>query len=274
MKKFVLTAAAVLIFFSFLAYGIFGSDRKDSEAEKSDKSKKGSSIPESGLSKSVGDIEFVFIQGGSFMMGAREGEGNNDEIPQRRVEVNQFWMSKFEITQKQYEEITGINPSVYKNIKYPVVRVNWFEAKKFCDKFGRKYNLQARLPYEAEWEYACRAGTVSKNYWGDEFDGRYAWYDLNSGYKFRPVGQKRPNAFSIFDLIGNVEEWCEDFYDDKYFRYGPVNNPHGPDSGEYRVLRGGSWISDSDDLRSSSRKAADPKNRDDTIGFRLVVISQ
>ncbi|MBN2401756.1 MAG: formylglycine-generating enzyme family protein [Spirochaetes bacterium] len=144
--------------------------------------------------KEIGGIKFVSIPGGSFMMGSKEGEGEDNEHPQHKVTLDKFGMSIYEITQKQYQEIIGKNPSYYKGENLPVEQVTWDDAMNFCKKFSEKYKVNLRLPTEAEWEYACRAGTTTKYYWGNEINGDYCWYGKNSDGKTHNVGEKKPNA--------------------------------------------------------------------------------
>ncbi len=216
-----------------------------------------------GKSKITGGIDFVFIPGGSFIMGG-------DGFTPHKVTVSSFWISKYEVTQDQYQAIMGKNPSNWKGGNLPVEQVSWNDAKSFCQSFSAKYGGTVRLPTEAEWEYACRAGTTTKYYWGDSVDGAYCWYGGNAGSKTQPVGGKLPNAWGLYDMSGNVYEWCEDWYGD----YSSMDqfNPMGPSSGSYRVLRGGSWGVSGAYIRSAFRDGYDP---DDGLiylsGFRVVV---
>lgn len=238
--------------------------------------------------REIGGIEFVYIHGGAFMMGSKDGE--SDEKPAHRVAVDGFWIGKFEITQSQYEAIMGKNPSHFmgtpkshlslhpgalireKGLEFerPAENVSWKDAVEFCRRFSRKYVVRARLPYEAEWEYAAQAGTTTKYYWGNTINGDYCWYKDNSDKSTHTVGRKKPNAWGLFDMSGNVWEWCLDQYDKNYYRKSPANNPKGPGIGQYRVLRGGSWV-DNVNLRSSNRNWNLPNLRSNYVGFRLVV---
>jgi len=228
------------------------------------------------LKKKIGGIEFVYIPGGTFMMGSNHY--SDDEKPVHRVTVDSFWMGRFEVTQKQYEAIIGSNPSYFKGffgdtkINHPVVQVSWNDAMEFCKRFSSKYGVKARLPYEAEWEYACRAGTTTIYYWGDSVNGDYCWYHDNSGRKTHPVGKKKPNAWGLYDMSGNVSEWCMDWFDGSYYKNNPAENPRGPSSGEYRVFRGGSFYDYYfDHLRNSERNWNNPNVRYTNSGFRVVI---
>ncbi len=229
-------------------------------------------VGERGKVQTIGGIEFVYIRGGEFMMGSpdSDSDANIDEKPRHKVYVDSFWIGKYEVTQSQYEAIMGENPSYFKGANRPVERVSWNYAIKFCRRFSEKYGVKVRLPYEAEWEYAARAGTITRYYWGDEIDGAYCWYSDNSERQTHPVGQKKPNAWGLYDMLGNVWEWCMDGYDENYYNNSPYRNPHGLDSGSYRVNRGGSWNGFSYYLRCAYRGFGNPSDRYNDIGFRLV----
>ena len=206
----------------------------------------------------------VWIEGGTFMMGSNDGESN--EKPVHQVTVSGFYMSKYEVTQAEYEQVMGNNPSKFTDCPTcPVENVSWHDAVAYCEKVGK------RLPTEAEWEYACRAGSTGKYYWGDAMDGSYAWYSDNSGGKTHPVGQKLPNAGGLYDMSGNVWEWCSDWYDENYYSSSPAQNPLGASGGSSRVLRGGSWDDFIDFYRSAGRNYYGPDYRDGYGGFRVVL---
>jgi len=209
----------------------------------------------SGDTKTVGDMELVYIQGGSIMMGSPYGEGESDENPHHKVTVDSFWIGKYEVTQEQYKSIMGDNPSYFsRNPKRPVEMVSWENAIEFCEKFSKKYNVAARLPYEAEWETAAGDGTVNRYYWGNHVDGDYCWYSDNSGYVTHPVGEKKPTKLGIYDIIGNVVEWCMDNYSEDYYKTSPERNPRGPKTGSRKVHRGGSVFDSGNDLRIAARE--------------------
>ena len=203
----------------------------------------------------------VRIPAGTFVMGSNDGE--SDEKPARQVTVSGFYMDKTEVTQEQYERVMGNNPGTFKGCPTcPVEMVSWNDAKAYCEKVGK------RLPTEAECEYAARAGTSTKYYWGNDMDGDYAWYYNNANSKTHPVGQKKPNAFGLYDMCGNVWEWCSDWYDKNYYRSSPADNPQGAATGSCRVLRGGSWRNGDYSLRSAGRGWNYPDNRLGYVGFR------
>jgi formylglycine-generating enzyme required for sulfatase activity len=225
------------------------------------------------LTKKIGGIEFVLIPEGGFLMGSNDGQ--SDEMPAHRVAIDSFWIGKYEVTQAQYRAIMGKNPSHFKSgfgvSNLPVERVSWNDAMEFCRRFSSRYGVRARLPYEAEWEYAARAGTTTKYYWGNGINSDYCWYTKNSGGKTHPVGEKKPNAWGLYDMSGNVWEWCMDWYDANFYRKSPNKNPKGPASGSARVLRGGSWGFDDSGLRSADRVRNYPESMDSIDGFRLVI---
>ncbi len=225
-------------------------------------------IKKTGTVISVGGIEFVAIKGGCFTLGS---DDHNDEKPAHRVCVDSFWIGKYEVTQEQYKAITGKNPSRFKGSRRPVEKVNWNDAMNFAKKFGRRFEVEARLPYEAEWEYAARAGSSTKFFWGDSFHEDYAWYSGNSGKQTNPVGQKKPNPWGLYDMSGNVWEWCMDWYGSMYYSKSPERNPRGPQTGKYRILRGGCWDDYRFNLRSSYRNYINPDCRYYDDGFRLVI---
>ncbi len=204
----------------------------------------------------------VFVKGGSFQMGSTSGD--SDEKPVHTVRVGDFYIGKYEVTQKQWKEVMGNNPSYFKGDNLPVEQVSWYDAVEFCNKKSRQEGLMTcysgsgkntkcdfsangyRLPTEAEWEYAAVARTSgSYKYSGSGSNNinEVAWYSKNSGSKTHPVGKKQPNELGIYDMSGNVWEWCWDWYDENYYSNSPKNNPKGPKSGTYRILRGGSWSS-------------------------------
>ena len=219
-------------------------------------------------------LEMVKIPAGSFLMGSADNDKSADgyEKPQHQVNLQEFYLGKYPVTQEQFQAIMRNNPSYFKdNPKNPVEQVSWNDAQAFCQKLSEKIGKKYRLPSEAEWEYACRAGTQTRYYFGDdEMElGEYAWYKETSGRKTHPVGQKKPNNWGLYDMHGNVWEWCEDGWHENY-ENAPTdgtawNENH---SVTYRVLRGGSWVDSPRSCRSASRGIDD--NRDNFDGFRVV----
>jgi formylglycine-generating enzyme required for sulfatase activity len=216
-------------------------------------------------------LEMVLVQGGKFMRGSPEGKGYDDERPQREVTVPALYVGKFQVTQAQWKAVMGQFPKEpgFPGEQHPVERVSWHDAQAFCQKLSQMTGKAYRLPSEAEWEFACRAGTTG-DYAGklDEM----AWYSNNSDGKTHPVGQKSPNAFGLFDMHGNVWEWCEDHWHGDY-NGAPTDGSAWieQDKGAARVVRGGSWNNVNNFCRSASRSNNDPAVRYVVIGFRVVI---
>ena len=206
----------------------------------------------------------VYVAGGSFQMGSNE---ESDEKPIHTVTVSSFYMDKTEVTQAQYKKVMGKNPSKFSGCdECPVETVSWHDANEYAKKVGK------RLPTEAEWEYAARGGSAGSptKYAGSKYINDVGWYDGNSGRKTHPVGQKQPNALGLYDMSGNVWEWCSDWYDDNYYKNSPKNNPKGPNSGSTRVLRGGGWYDYGPLCRVAIRNWYFPGLGVNRFGFRLV----
>ncbi len=214
---------------------------------------------------SVG-IDPVWIPAGEFIMGSDTGE--DSERPEHQVKISQgFWIGKYEVTQSQYENVIGTNPSNFKGCgNCPVETVSWTDAQEFISRLNAKNDgFVYSLPTEAEWEYAARAGTTGP-YPGKLDD--IAWYGKNSDSRTHPVGTKQPNAFRLYDMQGNVWEWCEDWYEFGYSA-APVTDPKGAANGEYRVHRGSSLKGDGNDTRSAYRGGNYPSLRTKFVGFRV-----
>jgi formylglycine-generating enzyme required for sulfatase activity len=169
----------------------------------------------------------------------------------------------------------GTNPSEFKGDQQrPVERVSWEEAVEFCRRLSQKEGKTYALPTEAQSEYACRAGSTTRYCSGDDESslGEYAWYEKNSDKTTHPVGEKRPNAWGLYDMHGNVWEWCADWYDKEYHAGSPRNDPTGPSSGSYRVFRGGGWIYAAGNCCSASRNGNGPGYRDYDLGLRVLLV--
>jgi formylglycine-generating enzyme required for sulfatase activity len=214
--------------------------------------------------------QMVFVQGGSFMMGSNEG--SDVEKPVHKVTLSDFYIGKFQVTQAQWKAIMGDNPSAFIGDDHLVEKVSWNDVQEFIKKLNEKTGQKYRLPTEAEWEYAALGGQKSRGfkYAGSDNLNEVAWYDENSGSKTHPVGQKKPNELGLYDMSGNVYEWCADWYGSDYYKNSPKNNPTGPVNGSSRVMRGGSWYSRADRCRVSSRGSCTPDFRCYFIGFRLL----
>ena len=227
-------------------------------------------LPES--ADSIG-MEFKLIPAGTFTMG--DASGDDDETPHEVTLTKPFKMGVHEVTQAQYEQVMGVNPSEYKGANNPVEMVSWEDAVEFCRRLSELPAEKAagnvyRLPTEAEWEYACRAGTTTKFSFGDDESdfGEYGWYRENSGRTTHPVGSKLPNAWGLYDMHGNVWEWCQDWYGD--YPSGSVTDPSGATSSSFRVFRGGGWFNAAVGCRSANRVRYLPSFRGDPLGFRVV----
>lgn len=188
------------------------------------------------------DDEMVYVEGGSFDMGS--DKGGSDEKPVHRVQIEGFYIAKHEVTQQQWREVMGTNPSHFKDCdRCPVEELSWDEVQEFIKKLNAETGKHYRLPTEAEWEFAARGGNKGSgsNFSGGNTLDDVAWYTNNSASSTHPVGEKKPNELGLYDMAGNVWEWCSDWYDENYYSTGPARNPTGPASGTYRVLRGGAW---------------------------------
>lgn len=234
------------------------------------------SIPKEFIN-SIG-MEFVLIPAGSFLMGAdksQEKEATKEEVPQHRVTISKaFYMGKYEVTQEQWRAVIGRNPSRFdENPRNPVETVSWPDVQEFIDKLNTKEGgKRYRLPTEAEWEYAVRAGTTSKYFFGNDEEqlGQYGWYTENSEDRTHPVGQLKPNPWGLYDVYGNVWEWLQDWYSADYYKHSPSTDPYGPSEGTERVVRGGGWNVIARFCRSAHRDWYTPDNRLGRLGFRLI----
>ncbi len=223
-------------------------------------------------------LDLVRIPAGQFLMGA--DEGSTQEQPVHRVKLaKDFWLGRHEVTQEQFESVMGHNPSRFKGSKLPVNDVSWEVATAFVNRVNEMgivpSGLVASLPTEAEWEYACRAGTTTAYPTGDDRRGLVegVWNDgeFNGPH---PVGQKKANAFGLFDMIGNVGEWCQDWYAADFYAQSPSVDPSGPETGQQRVLRGGSFFNQLGDMTSAGRDASAANQAGADRGFRLCLRAQ
>ena len=243
----------------------------------------------------------VLIPAGWFVMGA-DKEGY-DERPPHKVYIDSFYMDKYEVTQEEYEKVMGEGGAFYEErARMPVTGVSWNDAARYCNKKSQMEGLEPcydettwkcdfskngyRIPTEAEWEYACRAGSTGRYCFGDDKEKlkEYAWHNSNSPAwtsargetylenKAHAVGLKKPNAFGLYDMHGNVWEWCNDWFDSRYYSQSPEKNPRGPARGKYRVLRGCDWLSIPDDCRCAKRARGLQYYKFMPYGFRCVRI--
>ncbi len=246
------------------------------------------------------DKNMIYVKGGKFYLGNKSGD--EDEQPKRKVFVNDFYIGKYEVTNKEYcDFLNAVKPDAqtqrkyinldgeYKNIKcgiflkdsvyftekgyeyYPVIFVTWFGADAYCKYAG------GRLPAEAEWEYAAKGGKMSSfirifrkyRYSGSNNPDKVAWFRDNSEGKPKRTGTKKPNRLQLYDMSGNVAEWCSDWYDTNYYKICPDKNPQGPENGRMKVHRGGSWYNTPEMLRVTNRRASKPVNQNAVTGFRI-----
>ena len=241
-------------------------------------------------------LKLVLIPAGEFMMGGDEqpeqvarkcngagasAEWFRNEQPQHRVKITKpFYMGVYALTQAQYLTVVKTNGADFKGENNPADGVSWKDAVLICKRLSAMTGQTLRLPTEAEWEYACRAGTTTPFNTGETLSTDQANYDGNFTYgsarkgeyreKTVAVGSFAPNAFGLYDMHGNVWEWCQDWYDAAYYKNSPTDDPRGPEKGEVRVLRGGSWAINPWSCRSANRFWGDPSFRRDTYGFRVV----
>lgn len=225
-------------------------------------------------------LDLKLLPTGSFLMGSPDSDGDaeRDEKPQHWVHVERpFYMAVSEITQAQWTAIFNSNPAYRQGINLPVTQVTWEEATAYADwlnsyDHNRPSGYAYRLPTEAEWEYACRAGSSERFSFGDDPNGLddYAWYSENADDHPHEVGSRLPNAWGLYDMHGNVAEWCFDWYDSIFYSYAPSTQPHGPDSGSTMAVRGGCY-ENRKSCRSASRDDLDPLTYDKRVGFRVVL---
>ncbi|MDR1243336.1 MAG: formylglycine-generating enzyme family protein [Deltaproteobacteria bacterium] len=222
-------------------------------------------------------MEFVLIPAGSFTMGADKNSGDafDREKPQHRVTISKpFYLGKYEVTQAQWAAVMGSSPSYFKGRNNPVEQVSWNDAQEFIKRLNRREgHNRYRLPTEAEWEYAARAGSSGAYSFGNDAGqlGRYAWYGNRTSGSTHPVGRKPPNAWGLYDMHGNVWEWVQDWYGERYYSNSRGTDPGGPSSGANRVARGGSWFNPAEYCRSAFRGSRPPGIRGDSVGFRLAL---
>ncbi|MHC5058939.1 MAG: formylglycine-generating enzyme family protein [Planctomycetota bacterium] len=220
-------------------------------------------------------LELAIVPAGQFLMGSPSSESGrvNNEGPQHCVVITRpFYMGKYEVTQAQYEHVMGKNTSHFTGQQNPVEMVSWDEASAFCQALSQRTGQVVRLPTEAEWEYACRAGSKTRFCYGDS-DGvllQYAWWVRNSGRMTHAVGGKQGNAWGLHDMHGNVWEWCADR--EGAYSSGTTSDPPGPVGGSARVIRGGCWSNISRSCRSACRRWAPQDGCFDRVGFRVVVM--
>ncbi|MEO5376198.1 MAG: SUMF1/EgtB/PvdO family nonheme iron enzyme [Magnetococcus sp. DMHC-6] len=212
-------------------------------------------------------LTFVHIPSGCFNMGSTLGK--EDEKPVHKVCLDDFWLGKFEVTQKQWYQIMGGSPPSSLTAEHPIGHITWNQIALFIDRLNQRAPQGYRLPSEAEWEYACRGGSQEQSYCGGENYADLAWFKENSDSSSHPVGEKKPNNFGLYDMTGNVWEWVADRYDPTYYQQAPEKNPPGASMGSTHVFRGGAWLSTPDQLRATARHHLSPDRGYGLLGFRL-----
>jgi formylglycine-generating enzyme required for sulfatase activity len=216
----------------------------------------------------VVEPEMVYLPGGTFLMGSESEESLLDERPVHQVTLSGFWIGKYEVTQEEWFSVMGTNPSYYKGDRFPVNNLQWEHCQAYIERLNEATGKRYRLLTEAEWEYAARAGSTGDRYGDLE---AVAWYSDNSGGSPHDVGSKAPNAFGLYDMLGNIFEWCWDWFGP--YTAEPQINPKGPDSPTpgtpHHILRGGSWFLEKVAARASFRSLHVPEHKNDVLGFRL-----
>jgi len=223
----------------------------------------------------VTGMDFVYVKGGCYQMGDTFDEGDSDEFPAHEVCVSDFFIGRYMVTQDQWVKIMGSNPSRFQQGgDYPVENVSWNDVQRFILLLNEKAGREYRLPTEAEWEYAARSGGKKERYAGTSSDAQlrnYAWYYLNSKQSTHPVGRKLQNGLGLYDMTGILWEWCSDWYEGRYYDTSPRNDPKGLPNGWFRSLRGGSWDTDTRNVRVTSRYWAASETKNSKRGFRLLL---
>lgn len=233
------------------------------------------SSPKENSQDSFTGMEFIYVKGGCYERTDVSEPSAEAARPASKVCVSDFSIGKFEVTQGQWEKLMGNNPSEFKACgeKCPVDNVSWNDAQEFIARFNKKSGKKYRLPTEAEWEYAARSGGKPEEYPGGLTADDSAWHQGNSADTTHPVGTRKPNGLGLYDMSGNIAEWCSDWHEEGYYAKSKTQDPKGPATGTRRVLRGGRWSSVIGDpaLRTSDRSYDFPENRENNYGLRLVL---
>ena len=286
MKKTILILSIITLFFAgcikddvfhegdVFVYGV--PDIVPNEPEEPGESFANETITVNGVS-----FTMIAVEGGTFKMGAQsssssgdnyDSDAESDESPVHSVTLSSYYIGETEVTQELWEAVMGSNPSYHSGYpQRPVEQVSWNDCQEFITKLNQLTGKNFRLPTEAEWEYAARGGNKSKRYKysGSNTIGDVAWYTDNSSSRTHDVKTKQANELGIYDMSGNVYEWCQDWYGSSYYSSSPENNPTGPASGSYRVYRGGGWYINANRCRVSYRDRISPDGNDYYLGLRL-----
>jgi formylglycine-generating enzyme required for sulfatase activity len=237
------------------------------------------------FSESIGNnvaFDMLLVEGGDFDMGGGDDDALDDEKPVHPVKVGSFYLGKYPVTQQVWQAVMGNNPSRFNGSQRPVEQVSWRDTEEFIKKLNHMTKRHYRLPTEAEWEYAARGGARRQQdgyrYAGSDKLKEVGWYADNSDGETKEVGLKYPNELGLYDMSGNVWEWCNDWFGGKYYQVcdkkGVVQDPQGPAQGVYRVIRGGSWVGGPRDCRVAYRGDDEPAFRGIVLGFRLALSRQ
>lgn len=221
-------------------------------------------------------FKMIPVEGGSFKMGSidENSYAGNDEKPQHQVTLSDFYIGETLVTQTLWQAVMDCNHSYFTGDNLPVDSVSWDDCQEFVKRLNLKTGMSFRLPTEAEWEYAACGGKKSRGYMyaGSDNVNDVAWYSDNSGKQTHPIKEKKANELGLYDMLGNLMEWCEDLYDIDYYKNSPERNPCKSSSGYERVLRGGSWNSNKNSCRVSNRFSDIPNHYSNSYGFRLVLV--
>ena len=277
-----------LIYLMMASLFVFTACKKD-KTQEDNKENEGGRSADTGLVIHTGIAcidalanDMVKVEGGTFLMGATSDDdlANDNEMPRHSVTLSDFYICKYEVTQELWQAVMGSTPNggwtdqYGKGDKYPAYKISWNDCDTFLQKLNAKTGLNFRLPTEAEWEYAARGGNKSKGYTyaGSNTIGDVAWYKSNSSSKTHEVMQKQANELGLYDMSGNVWEWCSDWYSSTYYSESDNSTaPKGPSSGTYRVYRGGAWSSYAWYCRVAYRNYYTPNFRNYNLGFRVVL---
>jgi formylglycine-generating enzyme required for sulfatase activity len=278
-KKNFIPLVAMLLFFSASLFAQSTGSNTASHGKAAERpGVKGAKAVDPKTAAIVKEIEarMLKIQGGIFTMGCVNMQDPACfywEKPRHTVMLNTFYMSKFDVTQKEWKAIMGTSPAPKNCPECPVINVTWYDAMGFIEKLNQLSSKIYRLPTEAEWEYAAKGGDKAHGY---KFSGgdsamMVAWYDTIISHEAHPVGQKKPNELGLYDMSGDVWQWCSDWFEEKYYSHSPSNNPTGPNTATpFKCVRGGSWWGPVKDCRVANRDKFEPDKKDDDVGFRLV----
>ena len=261
MKRYALMMVVVLVALS-VGSTVSAAEKKVTKAPATTKNFK---------DKSTG-MEFVFVKGGCYQMGDAFGGDKPEERPVHKVCVGNFHIGKYEVTQGQWQQVMGDNPSVFKKCgpDCPVENVSWNDAQEFIRRLNMGSSMKYRLPTEAEWEYAARSGGKKEKVAGGGKLDEVGWHAGNSGGTTHAVGKKKPNGLGLYDMSGNVFEWCSDWFGERYYAESTQQKPQGPEIGLERVSRGGSYEDDPESLRTVNRNWQGADFRNGNFGLRLV----